>query len=355
MLPGEAQGLTGARDAREPVQAACATSSGKGNPESAMGYYQFLATGMLAGLFLDVCLGWPDRLFARIGHPVSWIGKLISALELRWNRPDFPPQKRRLLGSATAAVVVLGCLLLGAVVQQALPRSLAGALLLGLLSWPFLAARSLYAHVLKVATPLGAGNVADARLAVSMIVGRDPSGLDESGIARAAIESLAENSSDGVIAPLFWGLIGGLPAMAAYKAVNTLDSMIGHRTERYGMFGFASAKVDDIANIVPARLTGVLLSLSSRRPLEALRCMWRDARRHRSPNAGWPEAAMAGALAVRLSGPRVYGGQVSEEPWLNAGAPDPKAADLGRALGIYATAVTIAAGIVAGALLFLIS
>jgi adenosylcobinamide-phosphate synthase len=178
-----------------------------------------------------------------------------------------------------------------------------------------------------------------ARQAVARIVGRDPARLDSAGVARAALESLAENTSDGVVAPLFWGVVAGLPGMAAYKAINTLDSMIGHRTPRHEDFGWAAARIDDLVNLFPARLTGVLFALVSARPVSVITCMLRDARHHRSPNAGWPEAAMAGALAVRISGPRVYGDRIADEPFVNAAAPDPVPNDIRRGLALYARAM----------------
>ena len=191
------------------------------------------------------------------------------------------------------------------------------------------------------------GDLDGARHAVSQIVGRDPALLDEAGIARAAIESLAENTSDGVVAPLVWGALFGLPGIIGYKAINTLDSMIGHRTERHEAFGWASARIDDLVNLVPARLTGLLFALLAPRRSEAIACMFRDARRHRSINAGWPEAAMAGALGVRLSGPRIYHGVMNDEPWLNGAARDPRAADIGAGLAIYVRAMTVLAGCLA--------
>jgi adenosylcobinamide-phosphate synthase len=174
-----------------------------------------------------------------------------------------------------------------------------------------------------------------------MIVGRDPARLSEAGIARAAIESLAENASDGIVAPVFWGALFGLPGIFGYKAINTLDSMIGHRSARHEAFGWAAARIDDVANFIPARLTGLLFALLASRKAAALSCMMRDAHRHRSINAGWPEAAMAGALGSRLCGPRVYHGDVADEPWLNAAAPDPVAADVGRGLHLYARAMLV--------------
>jgi adenosylcobinamide-phosphate synthase len=229
----------------------------------------------------------------------------------------------------------------GWIIQRMIASGLTGAVLLGILAWPFVAFRSLYDHVAKVRDPLRAGDVEAARKAVSMIVGRDPEQLDEAAIARAAIESLAESASDGVVAPLFWGVLLGLPGIIGYKAVNTLDSMIGHRSPRHEAFGWAAARIDDVANLIPARLTGMLFALlaGSEKRSKAVSCMWKDARHHRSPNAGWPEAAMAGALGVRLCGPRSYDGEVSDEPWLNGSAPDPAAIDITRALELYVSAM----------------
>lgn len=296
---------------------------------------------MAAALALDIALGWPDGLFRRIGHPVTWLGRLVTALERKLNRPEqgFGARKRAgvVLLLAVLAVVVLPSLAL----QFALPAGPLGLALEAVLVWPLIAARSLFTHVRAVQLPLAAGQTKAARQAVAMIVGRNPDQLDDPAIARAAIESLAENTADGIVAPLFWGVLFGLPGIAAYKAINTLDSMIGHRTPRYEAFGWASARLDDLVNLLPARLTAALFVLASSRPAKALRCALSDARKHRSPNAGWPEAAMAGALSVRLSGPRIYHDRVADEPWLNAQATDPSAQDLGRALDLYRRAMLI--------------
>jgi adenosylcobinamide-phosphate synthase len=310
-----------------------------------------LAAMMLVALAIDAALGWPDALHRRIGHPVTWLGRLIDALDARLNRPARGAAARARAGAVTVALVVAAAALPALAVQAALPAGWLGVALGGILAWPLVAARSLHAHVAAVAAPLARGDIDGARQAVAMIVGRDPSRLDAPGIARAALESLAENASDGVVAPLFWGALLGLPGIAAYKAVNTLDSMIGHRTERHAAFGRVAARLDDAANWAPARLTGLAIALVAPRPRTAIRVMARDARHHRSPNAGWPEAAMAGALGRRLSGPRVYAGGVAPEPWLNGAAPDPAPADVARGLALYLRAVAlVAAGLAALAL-----
>ncbi len=302
---------------------------------------------MLVALALDAALGWPKPLFAAIGHPVTWIGALIARLDTWLNLEASDARTRRLAG-LVAALVVIGLVAEIAWIAAALlPSGWSGIALGGVLAWPFVAMRSMHDHVAAVARPLGLGDLAGARHAVSMIVGRDPARLDEAGVTRAALESLAENTSDGIVAPVFWGVVFGLPGIAAYKAINTLDSMIGHRTPRHEAFGWASARIDDVANLIPARLTGLLFALVSARRRVALGVMWRDARHHRSPNAGWPEAALAGALGIRLSGPRSYGDRVSEEPWVNEGAPDPVAGDLDRGLASFRRVILALAVLVA--------
>jgi adenosylcobinamide-phosphate synthase len=214
-----------------------------------------------------------------------------------------------------------------------------------------IAQKSLYQHVARVRAAFAGDGLAAARDAVSLIVGRDPSSLDESGVSRAAIESCAENFSDGVVAPMFWLALFGLPGLLAYKTINTADSMIGHRSDRYRDFGWASARLDDLVNLVPARLSGLLLALAA--PVtrgsivSSLRTMRRDARRHRSPNAGWPESAMAGALRIRLAGPRRYAEGVVDDPYLNAAGRDAVPADIRRALRMLTAACGIQFGIYA--------
>jgi adenosylcobinamide-phosphate synthase len=291
---------------------------------------------MLIALIIDAAIGWPDALYRRIGHPVTWIGALIAQLEGRFNTPA---RARKIWGVAVCSIVTaaaaLPALVLVWALVWALPSGLLGALIMGVLCWPLVAARAMYTHVEAVRRPLMAGDMAGARHHVSMIVGRDPAQLDEAGIARAALESLAENTSDGITAPLFWGAVLGPVGIAAYKAINTLDSMIGHKSPRYLEFGWFSARLDDWVNLIPARATGAIFAAMSGSPIRSARAMLSDARAHRSPNAGWPEAAMAGALNIRLSGPRSYGDTVTQEPWLNAAAPDPTPASIAAGLSIY--------------------
>ncbi|MDH6261981.1 adenosylcobinamide-phosphate synthase CbiB [Bradyrhizobium sp. BR13661] len=305
------------------------------------------AGAMVVAMAVDALTGWPSQLFARIGHPVTWLGRLIAAIDAGWNRASDPPAFRRATGTAGALVVIVLSVVCGWLLQSMFPSGWIRIALVGIFAWPLVALRSLHDHVAAVANPLLGGDIAAARGAVSRIVGRDPAALDEAGIARAAIESLAENTSDGIVAPVFWGAVFGLPGILGYKAINTLDSMIGHRSERHEAFGWAAARIDDVANFIPARLTGFLFVLLAPRRSEALSCMTRDARRHRSPNAGWPEAAMAGALGVRLSGPRIYHGKTTDEPWLNEGARDPHPADIVGGLTIYRRAMLLLAGVLA--------
>lgn len=296
---------------------------------------------------IDAVLGWPEQLFRVLGHPVTWLGWLIDRVDAACNRKSDPPALRRAAGTVATLMAIALPTLLAWALQDQLGAGSSRILVIGILAWPLVALRSLHDHVAVVERPLQTGDVEAARTAVSRIVGRDPATLDEAGIARSSIESLAENASDGVVAPLFWGAIFGLPGIVGYKAINTLDSMIGHRTPRHEAFGWAAARIDDVANFIPARLTGLLFAMLSTKPRAAVWRMICDGPRHRSVNAGWPEAAMAGALGVRLSGPRIYHGEVANEPWLNDGARDPQAADIYQALKLYRRAMLLLAAALA--------
>ncbi|KRA75520.1 adenosylcobinamide-phosphate synthase [Caulobacter sp. Root656] len=305
-------------------------------------------------LGLEALLGYPAALNRLAGHPVAWPAALIEGLERRWNRPAASDRRRRLQGVVLVVLLVAASVLLGAAVRSLLGASLPGLALAALVATVGLAQRSLHDHVAAVLTPLQAGDLPAARAAVAMIVGRDTSGLDAEGVAAAALESLAESFNDGVVAPAFWLLVGGLPGLFTYKGVNTADSLVGHPEERWRMFGWAAARTDDLMNLVPARVAGGLIALAGGgASRQGWRIMLRDARRHASPNAGWPEAAMAGALGVRLGGEAAYDGVRTVRPTFGDG-PRPTATDLERGLRLYRRAclllwlIPLAIGLIAG-------
>jgi adenosylcobinamide-phosphate synthase len=294
----------------------------------------------LAATIVEALIAYPAPLYRAIGHPVTWMGRWLKWLEARLNRAEASFAARR------AAGVLAFCLYLTPVafIAWAATSVCASAGALGLAVLALLAAslpsqRSLAAHVSTVANGLEA-SLDEGRRAVVKIVGRNPNALDEAGVARAAIESLAENFSDGVVAPILWMALGGLPAGALYKAVNTADSMIGHRDERYSAFGWAAARVDDLVNLPASRLAALWFILAAAltpgaSARGAARAVRRDAGRHRSPNAGWPEAAMAGALGLKLAGPRVYGETLIDDAFMGEGRGEVDAADIRRALRLY--------------------
>jgi adenosylcobinamide-phosphate synthase len=308
---------------------------------------------LIVAFGIEAVLAYPEAAFRAIGHPVSWIGALIAALDSRLNKPVYSSALRRAGGVATVMLLVAGGVAAGIALQtiaRAIPY-------LGF-AIPVLAAAALIAfgnldrHVRAVATALRIDGVDGGRRSVAKIVGRDPDTLDEAAICRAAIESLAENASDGVTAPALWFLLGGLPGMVAYKAINTADSMIGHLSERHRAFGWAAARLDDLVNLPASRLTGLMFIAAATivpgaSASSAWQAFWRDARLHRSPNAGWPEAAMAGALGLRLAGPRSYGGVPVDDHWMGDGRAEATAQDIDRALVIYRVAFTGALAIVA--------
>ncbi|WP_087608052.1 adenosylcobinamide-phosphate synthase CbiB [Komagataeibacter europaeus] len=308
----------------------------------------------------DMAVGYPQALVRRVGHPVMWTGGLIGLLDRRLNTPDATPARRRASGFVASVLIVsvptATAILVDRAIHRILPRWLALPLT-AVLASSLVAQRSLHDHVKAVAVQ-AQDSLPAARRAVSHIVGRDPEQLDEAGVLRAATETLAENFSDGIVAPLLWMVVGGLPGAVFYKSVNTADSMIGHRTPRHEAFGYAAAKLDDLVNLPASRLSALwiilaALTLKGMNARDAVRILRRDARHHRSPNAGWPEAAMAGALGVRLSGPRAYNGVSVAEPWVGDGRSGLLPADLHRALALYRRACLIQtlAGVTATALL----
>ena len=313
---------------------------------------------LLLALAAEAALGYPPSLYAAIGHPVTWIGALIGRLDRGLNREGASFALRKAAGVLALGLLLAVTVMLAAVVQMLLLKAgPLGLVPLALLASTLLAQRSLHEHVAAVAEGLESGGLEGGRAAVAMIVGRNPQSLDEAGVCRAAIESLAENFSDGIVAPAFWLGLGGLPGIAAYKAINTADSMIGHRTPRHLAFGWAAARLDDLVNLPASRLTALLLVGAAALDREAdargaWRAVRRDAHKHTSPNAGWPEAAMAGALGLRLAGPRIYGEMRVEAPWMGDGRAQTTAADIRRALALYRKACWLLWGLAAAGALF---
>jgi adenosylcobinamide-phosphate synthase len=284
----------------------------------------------LTAAVLDATVGYPQWVFARIGHPVSWIGRLIAWCERRWNAPGLSFGRRRVHGLA-ALLVTVGitagvCVAIVAAVQSLLPPVLA-LLLVGAIASTLIAQRSLYEHVSAVATALEQDGVAAGRTAVAQIVGRDTAALDTGAVSRAAIESLAENYSDGVVAPLFWLFVGGLPGAGAYKAINTADSMIGHKSERYRAYGWAAARLDDLVNLPASRLSALFI-------VAAVALL---------PGLDASAAARAVALGLRLAGPRVYGGVTVDDHWMGDGRAEATHADIRRALSVIRLACVLKA------------
>ena len=300
---------------------------------------------------IELSAGYPQALSRAIGHPITWIGRLIAALDRLLNRETAEAHRRRYAGivAILPLLAIVGSITFAA--ERELLRLPFGLIVAAVIASTLIAQRSLHQHVADVATALEHGGVIAGRTAVAKIVGRDTDALDAAGIARAAIESLAENFSDGVVAPVFWMAIAGLPGAALYKAINTADSMIGHRTPRYAAFGWAAARLDDLVNLPASRLSALLLvaaaALHKNAAAAAWRAVVRDASRHRSPNAGYPEAAMAGALGLSLAGPRVYGGVTIDDATMGDGRRDATAADIRRALTLYRYADAILLALIA--------
>jgi adenosylcobinamide-phosphate synthase len=308
----------------------------------------------LIAMLIELCFGYPEWLFRTIGHPASWMGWLVDGLDRLLNSETAGPKTRRVAGAIALLLILLIVAAITLVVQHELLRLRFGFLLVGLIAASLIAQRSLYRHVADVADALDKGGLAAGRAAVARIVGRDPDSLDTAGVARAAIESLAENFSDAVVAPVIWLIIGGLPGIALYKAINTADSMIGHRTARHEAFGWAAARLDDLVNLPASRLSAPLLIAAAALSREgsaaaAWRTVRRDASRHRSPNAGYPEAAMAGALDLSLAGPRIYRTRLVADAFMGDGRIKANAADIRRALALFRWADALLIEILAAA------
>jgi adenosylcobinamide-phosphate synthase len=303
-------------------------------------------------LLIELIFGYPDWMFRAIGHPVTWIGRLIDALEHRLNRDQDSPTTQRAKGIVALLILIAAVGVVASLIWLVLSRLPFGFIVLAAIAGTLLAQRSLYGHVADVAAALERDGLEAGRKTVARIVGRDPQALDEAAVARAAIESLAENFSDGVVAPALWMAVAGLPGAAIYKAINTADSMIGHMSPRHRWFGWATARLDDLVNFPASRAAALLIvaaaALRSRTvAVAAWRSVRRDAPHHRSPNAGYPEAAIAGALGLALAGPRQYGGVLVDDAFMGEGRRDATAADIRAALSLYRRADALLIGIVA--------
>jgi adenosylcobinamide-phosphate synthase len=301
--------------------------------------FEYTVGVMAVALLIDAVIGDPDVVWRQVPHPVALLGRLIAALDRALNSGAV----RRAKGVLALLVLVGVSGGIGVVITALLAPHDWGWIVEAILAAILIAQQSLFRHFRAVTQPLAAGDLAGARAALARIVGRDVTSLDDSGVARAAIESLAESTADGIVAPVFWGALFGLPGILVYKAVNTADSMIGHRDARYADFGWAAARLDDLLNLAPARLTGLLFVIAAAftpgaDARGAFTAMRRDARKHASPNAGFPEAAMAGALGMRLGGPRAYDGEVHDLPWFGDGRAEAGSVDMRRAAQLFIAA-----------------
>ncbi len=295
-------------------------------------------------LVIEMFIGYPPALFKLAGHPVQWIGKLIAFIDDGLNDAEASPQQNRVYGVLAVVLLIATVGIPTWIVTKILAQFSYGWAINVIIATAFIAQKSLRDHVNNVDRALG-NSLSAARIAVAKIVGRDPQALDENGVAKAALESLAENTADGITAPIFWYMLLGLPGLVIYKAINTADSMIGHKSEKYLNFGWATAKLDDVLNLPASRLTGLIFAasacLNSKHDAQnALSSMWRDASKHQSPNAGWPEAAMAGALGLRFGGPRRYQGVPVEVAYMGNGR-DAQPKDIARGLTLYDHALII--------------
>ncbi|MBL4692119.1 MAG: cobalamin biosynthesis protein CobD [Magnetovibrio sp.] len=312
---------------------------------------------LLLALILDAAVGGMGFVFKVLPHPVVCVGKMISWFDAKLNRANRSSVDRAFRGALTVVIIIVFAGAVGVGVQWLTLNNTFGWFLELFLLIALLAQRELYGAVHRVAVALKTGGLPAGRIAVGHIVGRDPAFLDKHGVARASIESLAENFSDGVVAPVFWYVLFGLPGLFIYKAVNTLDSMIGYRNEKYSAFGFTAAKLDDVLNLFASRLAGIILTLAAlmsprANPVRAFVTMWRDASKHKSPNAGWPEGAMAGALNLALAGPRKYSQHTQNDPWIGRGTAKATETDIERALYLYVVGCLINVLIVAVVTMF---
>lgn len=297
-----------------------------------------------AALLVERFTGYPKELFARISHPVVWFGKLITLLDEKLNVPSVPAKEGRLRGVIALVILIAAAFIPAFIVARLVQHLPMGWMAEALIATAFIAQKSMRDHVMAVYNAFGT-SLPEARKAVSMIVGRDPAQLDESGVSKAALESLAENTSDGIVAPVLWYALLGLPGIVVYKAINTADSMIGHKSEKYLHFGWAAARFDDLVNLPASRLTGLLFAAAQPSQFSSVvAIMRRDAPKHQSPNAGWPEAAMAASLGLRFGGPRSYAGEMVDLPYMGEGRDTMDRADILRGVKLFSKSMWLLFG-----------
>lgn len=301
-------------------------------------------TAAALALLIERLFGYPKPLYDMIGHPIEWIGTILKKLESQFYDPEAEPLQARLRGVAALLALLHVVAIPAVLVAGVLSTFQYGWIVEALLATALLAQHSLFEHVSAVGKGLDT-SLSEGRKAVAKIVGRDPAQLDESGVVKGALESLAENASDGIVAPVLWYALLGLPGIVAYKAINTADSMIGHKSERYIYFGWAAARLDDLINLPASRLTGLLFAAAAawndkERGRIAVQAMWRDAPKHQSPNAGWPESALAASLGVKFGGPRSYDGSRVNLPWMGEGRETLNRDDIRKGLRLYGAAMT---------------
>lgn len=307
---------------------------------------------LIIAMGIEAYVGEAAFVFRRVKHPIAVIGAMIGFLDEKLNRPKRSQVDRAVRGTFVVVFMVAFAATVGIGVMWLTLNLRWGWVLECALLVSLLAGRGLYDAVARVARGLEREGLEGGRQAVKHIVGRDPNSLDAPGISRAAVESLAENFSDAVAAPVFWYVLLGFPGVLVYKTVNTMDSMIGHKTPLHKAFGFTAARLDDALNAIPARISALIfaaaaLFVPTANPSAAIRTALRDAKKHRSFNAGWPEAAMAGALGIALAGPRIYGGERVDDDWMGDGRARIGHRDIQRALYLYGIACLITGGIVA--------
>lgn len=290
---------------------------------------------ILGAILIDIVFGWPNTIFKLIGHPVTWMGNLINLLDRIFNQKLFSNNFKKLGGLITLLICILTVITCIILLEEFFNYTSFGLMLSMIVAWPFLAINSMHQHIRKILFDLKDNNLNLARKSVSKIVGRDTKKLNKVNLIRSSLESLSENTSDGIVAPIFWGLLFGLPGLAVYKVINTLDSMIGYKNEKYFFFGWASAKMDDFINIIPSRITGILYAMVSGKLIFTISIMFKNAKKHASPNAGYPEAALSGALNVKLYGPRSYEGVKMNNSWINERGLEPSLEHLTKAIKLY--------------------